>query len=112
MSNNPIKIRTFKFKCYLYEVRFHKMESTDHGVTCKTNKVIDINTKYSLSSQRETLFHELMHVSFEDSPIFKSKNKVKNMEETVILTASPNLVQMLQDNEWLSEFIIKGNEID
>ena len=83
------------------------MDSDDEfGHTNKEKYRIYINSDAPEMVQRETLFHELMHVSFIDCSLFKHPIESDDeQEEMVIRYSSPKLFQILRDNNELREFI-------
>lgn len=101
--------KTFKSGPFTYKVHFQKESDECCGKTCTTEKEIWINTRYSDEVQRETLFHEILHVAFEDCALLdKPYEKMFDMEEDLIRFISPRLVQIFQDSDWLGEYIF-GN---
>lgn len=102
------EVKEAKVGCFTYKIRFQKSADDDCGSTDLTIKEIYINTAFDLQIQKETLFHELLHVAFEDCPILDKKyEKDDDKEEDVVRFISPRLVQILQDNPWIPEFIFK-----
>lgn len=100
--------KTFKAGCFTYTVHFQRDNDENHGSTDTSTKEIWINTRYDLQIQKETLFHELLHIAFEDCPILdKPYEKSFDEEEDIIRYISPKMVQILQDNPWLKEFIFE-----
>ena len=65
-----------------------------------------INTRYSLQVQKETLLHELLHVSLEDCPLMEHPiEKKDDNEEYLVRFISPRLYQILAENKKVREFI-------
>ena len=113
MTKKKRVIKEIKARCYRYEIIFQYEADEDHGKTDSTEKVIYINTRYPAQVQRETLFHEIMHVAFEDCAYFgKDDYKAGDQEEDIIRYGSPILVQIFQDNAWLQRFIFDQLDLD
>lgn len=93
--------------CFEYKVHFQRSSDEDHGSTDVSTKEIWINTRFNEDIQRETLFHELLHVVFDDCALLESGAvKTTDPEESLIRYISPRLVLLFQENPWLSEYII------
>jgi Zn-dependent peptidase ImmA (M78 family) len=91
---------------FKYEVYFQPNDGSDHGSTTTHEKRIFVNINDSVEVQRETLFHELLHVAFEDCPLIKHPlPDSEDQEEYTIRYISPRIFEYLNDNKWLKEFI-------
>lgn len=103
--------KKFKVGCIVWRLSFEDLEEQGvHGDTDKEKKVVRIHTKDARDVQRETLFHELMHVAMEDCSVLKHSYSDKyDQEEDLIRYISPRLVLILQENPELSDFITKGD---
>lgn len=97
-----------RYGCITYTVMFPSDLEGLHGETDRLKKIVSINSRDSIDIQRETLFHEILHVAFEDIPIFKFnyQGKEEELEEDIIRYISPKMVQLLQDNKKLRDFIL------
>ena len=113
MSKKKRTILQLKARCYVYDVIFQYESDEDHGKTDTAEKTIYINTRFSEQIQRETLFHEIMHIAYEDCAYFgKDDYKAEDQEEDLIRYASPILVQIYQDTSWLQRFIFDQLGLD
>jgi len=75
---------------FTYEVLFQKNSDENHGETCTSTKTIWINTRFSKQLQKETLFHEILHVTWEDCPLWdKSYDKQDDNEEEMVRFTPP-----------------------
>jgi len=98
-----------KLGLFTYDVTFQKMSDEDHGSTDLAEKKIWINTRFSKEIQAETLFHELLHVAYEDCSLFKNPcEKEDDTEEYSIRYISPKIVNYIDSNGWVKDFIF-GN---
>ena len=97
--------RQAKLGFYTYTIHFKRIQDENHGLTDLETKEIWINNKRSEEIQRETLFHELLHVASEDIPAFTLKEYSGDREEDTIRFQSPRIMQYLTENDWLREFI-------
>jgi Zn-dependent peptidase ImmA (M78 family) len=94
-----------KLGFYTYSIYFKRIQDEHHGLTDLETKEIWINNKDNLELQRETLFHELLHVASEDVPALKNKDYEGDREEDCIRLQSPRMMQYISDNKWLREFL-------
>jgi Zn-dependent peptidase ImmA (M78 family) len=98
--------KSAKLGFYTYTINFKRLSDENHGETDTNTKEMWINTRFSDEIQRETLFHELLHVSLEDCPSLRIEEmKAGDREEDIVRCISPRMVQYLADNDWLREFI-------
>lgn len=67
----------------------------------KDDKVIKIANKYSDQCKRETLMHELLHACFGDYDI------EPELEEKIILHLSPQLMDLLDNNEDVRNYLVR-----
>ena len=113
MSKAKIKMikdkeRRIKLKLgyFDYTLIFRRDSDDDYGKTDLEGKVIYVNTRYNLQAQKETLFHELLHVSLEDCPLWEATpEKHNDMEEAVVRFISPRMMDYLAHNPFLRLFI-------
>lgn len=100
-----------KLGFYTYKIRFSEQSTENHGVTDTDSKEIWINTKGTKEMQRETLFHELLHVALEDCPALRIEEmKADDREEDIVRAISPRMMQFLCDNPSLQEFLFMEDE--
>ena len=92
-----------------YTVFFQENDGEkDFGSSDIYYKRIFINSLASKQIQKETLLHELLHVSLEDIYLFKHPIKDhEEMEEAIVSLMSPKLFQFLRDNKHLREFLFE-----
>lgn len=92
--------------CFTYKVHFQRSNDEDHGSTDTSTKEIWINTRFNEEIQKETFFHELLHVVLDDCALLES-GAVKTMdpEESLIRYISPRLVLLLQENNWIADYV-------
>jgi hypothetical protein len=102
---------SFKAGYFEYELYFDSTKVTsDHGETDTENKILTVYDRNSEDLNRETLFHELMHVACDDSYVFEGDH-ADDLEERMIRILSPKLMQIFRDNPELSEYLfIEGEE--
>ena len=82
-----------------------------YGETHTRQKRIKISNLIPHQVQRETLFHELIHASFAETPVIeliKDLEDNEKIEEAIVRTLSPILLQVLLENQEVSDFIL-GN---
>tara|TARA_E500000305_G_C3820114_1_gene142480 strand:- start:118 stop:447 length:330 start_codon:yes stop_codon:yes gene_type:complete len=102
----------FKSGFYNWKIVWSK-EKTDElfGKTDIITKTVTIYKQDNEEIERETLFHELMHVVGEDKydAIFSYEPEKKELdrEENLIRLLSPSMMQMFSDNKDLSRFLFK-----
>lgn len=101
--------KSLKIGFFTWKVVFQPLDGSDHGYTLKDEKAIYIDSKGSSQEQRETLFHELCHACFADSPVFKlDYPSAEDREEDAIRHLSPAMMQVICDNKWLQKFLFGG----
>ena len=99
--------KTLKAGCFTYTVYFQPTDA-DHGATNLDNKIIIIDNKRPLETQKETLLHEIQHVAYEDCSLFEHPiNDAEKQEESLIRFSNPRLFQILRDNKWVKEFLFE-----
>lgn len=54
--------------------------------------------------QRETVFHELLHVLFDNTHL---RSQGKDEQEAIVAALSPTLYQMLRDNPHLVDWLLE-----
>ena len=85
-----------------------------YGKTDSHNKVVTIYKCKNEEIVRETLLHELLHVVMEDKAEavfnFESDTKSYDKEENLIRLISPVLMQLINDNPELWQFLSKGKK--
>ena len=91
----------------IYKIEFVPLKDLC-GITHLTDRKIQINDSDSEPVQKETLLHELLHVSMEDctglSKTFKGDRE--DREETIVRHVSPRLFQILRDNPKVKHYIL------
>jgi len=100
-----LKSKKAKLGYFTYTIHFSKIQDENHGITDLETKEIWINPKDALQIQRDTLFHELLHVASEDVPSLKLDEYKGDREEDTIRLQSPRMMQFLSDNKWIREFL-------
>ena len=100
-----MKSKKAKLGFYTYVVHFKRIQDENHGITDLETKEIWVNNKDNIELQRETLFHELLHVASEDVPALKMDEYKGDREEDTIRFQSPRMMQFLSDNKWIKEFL-------
>lgn len=109
MKTKPSSIKAGYFT---YDIEFNTRSITDaHGETDTDNKTITIHDRRSEELNRETLFHEILHVAFADSFVFEG-DKADDLEERAIRIISPRLIQIFRDNPDLSRYLFYDTEED
>lgn len=99
-------IKEAKIGYFRYKIYFQPSDGEDHGSTCTDTKRIFVDTGKPVQCQRETLFHELCHACFDDCPSFKLEyNDVNDREEDIVRFISPRMMQVLNDNKWIRDFL-------
>ncbi len=63
-----------------------------------------ISRQQSEESLKETLLHEVLHTIF-GSQDMASGLSCENPEEYIVSVYAANLMQVLQDNDWLKDFL-------
>ena len=75
------------------------------------NKTVTIYKQDNEEIERETLFHEILHVVGEDKYdsifSFEPEKKELDREENLIRLLSPSLMQVLCDNKELARYLFK-----
>ena len=105
----PLK---FKSGFFSWKIIWSK-ERTDEmfGKTDITNKTVTIYKQENEEIERETLFHEILHVVGEDKYdsifYFEPEKKDIDKEENLIRLISPALMQVLCDNKDLARYLFK-----
>ena len=105
----PLK---FKSGFYSWKIVWSK-EKTDEmfGKTDIGTKTVTIYKQDNEEIERETLFHEILHVVGEDKYeavfSFIVEKKDWDKEENLIRLLSPALMQVLSDNKDLARFLFK-----
>lgn len=98
---------TAKIGCFNYKIEVHGQDVSDnHGDTCLEKKKINLFFNGNKEVLKETLQHEITHVLCED--IFKTIKDIEDLsekEEQFIRIFSPRMMQFVQDNPELSDFI-------
>lgn len=100
-----MKSKKAKLGFFTYSIYFKTISNENHGITDLETKEIWINNKDALELQRETLFHELLHVASEDIPAMKLEEYKGDREEDTIRFQSPRMMQYMCDNKWIREFL-------
>ncbi len=105
--NIPHKI---KLGYFVYSLRLeqHVIGNGDelcYGLTDFERMEIQIDAKQSTQMQRETLFHELLHVALHDCGLVES-----DLEEKLIRVISPRVMQFMQDNPELVKVLFHGKK--
>lgn len=109
LNNLPFKsIKIGSFNYEIYETTH--VSNNDHGETDNDEKRILINTNYSLQVIRDTLLHEIQHAIYHDTFAFDQGGKIdpETHEERAIRLLTPGLMQVMQDNPELVEFLFRG----
>jgi len=97
--------KTIKLGFFTWEV-FFQPDVEDHGQTDFDRKRILIDSDLPEEGQRETLFHELLHVALEDcSAIRREYEKNDDREEDVVRHISPYIMTYVCGNKWLRGFL-------
>jgi Zn-dependent peptidase ImmA (M78 family) len=100
------KEKTIKIGFFTYRVFFQPADGEDHGSTDTDNKMIFIDSGRNIQCKRETLFHEIHHACLDDCPSFKMVYDTPDeREEDVIRFLSPRMIQVLNDNKWVREYL-------
>ena len=105
----PLKFRS---GFYTWKIIWSK-EKTDEmfGKTEISNKTVTIYKQENEEIERETLFHEILHVVGEDKYdsifSFEPEKKELDREENLIRLLSPALMQVLCDNKDLARYLFK-----
>lgn len=100
-----MKSKQAKLGFYTYKIHFMEIQSENHGITDLETKEIWVSNKDSSEIQRETLFHELLHVASEDISALKLEEYKGDREEDTIRFQSPRMMQYLCDNKWIRSFL-------
>jgi Zn-dependent peptidase ImmA (M78 family) len=100
-----LKSKKAKLGYFTYIIHFKRIQDENHGLTDLETKEIWVNNKDDLQIQRDTLFHELLHVASEDVPSLKLKDYEGDREEDTIRFQSPRMMQFLADNKWIRTFL-------
>ena len=92
-----------------YSIKFVK--SVDKEDSCGSTRIdqltIRVNNLMALDAQRETLLHELLHCCLIDCAYTVPNEKnIVDIEENIILHASPRLFQVLRDNPKVANFLL------
>lgn len=107
MKKKPSNIKAVY---YTYDIEFNTTSiSDDHGETDTNNKIVTIYDRHSEVVNRETLFHEMMHIACDDSFLYVGE-KADELEERMIRILSPKIMQMLRDNKELSRYLFFDEE--
>lgn len=92
-----------------YEVCIKKPSEMDRdrllGETDTSNTEIAINGKQSRSSTQNTILHETLHAIFWSSGLNRATEM--DIEEKVILTITPWVIQVLRDNPRLVAYLLE-----
>ena len=103
-----LPIYTARIGCFNYKIEVHDESVSDnHGDTCREKKKINLFYNGNIEVLKETLHHEIMHTLAED--VFKTIKDIEDLdekEEQFIRIYSPRMVQFMQDNPELVEFIM------
>lgn len=106
-NKRPSSVRALYYR---YDINFDKKSVTsDHGSTDTESKVINITDRDNEEMTKEVLFHELLHVAFDDSFAFEGDN-ADDEEEKIVRILSPRLMQMFRDNPELSSYLFFNKE--
>jgi len=102
----------FKSGFFTWKIVWAKEKTEEvFGKTCVVNKTITIYSHDNAEIQRETLFHELLHVVGEDKYEsifnFEPEKKEPDKEENLIRLLSPALMQTLCDNKDLARYLFR-----
>ena len=98
--NKKIKLGFFTWEIYF------QPDVEDHGQTDCDRKRILIDSDLPEEGQRETLFHELLHVALEDCAAIRlDYEKGADREEDVVRHISPLMMLYISQNKWLKEFL-------
>ena len=98
--NIPSKI---KIGCFNYSViKNNNMMSNEIGQTKVDKLVIELNPIFPDEILRETLLHECLHAILNDTFIIDDE-----VEEKIIRVLSPKIMQMMEDNKDLVDFLFK-----
>jgi len=105
-----LKPTKFKSGFYTWTIYWSKEAVTEViGKTDDLHKVITIYNQANIQVERETLFHELLHVVGEDKyeGIFNFEQEKKDLdrEENLVRILSPVLMQLLSDNKDLARYL-------
>ena len=105
----------FKAGCYSWQIYWSQEEAEEmYGKTDSHNKVVTIYKCKNDEILRETLLHELLHVVMEDKAEavfnFDPDKKEYDKEENLIRLISPVLMQIINDNPELWQFLSKGSK--
>lgn len=104
-------VKKVKLGFFTWEIYFQP-DVEDHGQTDFDRKRILIDSDLSIECQRETLFHEILHVSMEDCAAIKLEyDKVVDREEDVIRHISPLIMLYMSQNKWLNKFIFGDTNV-
>ena len=101
----------FKAGYYKWTIFWSEEQVGDcFGKTDIGTKTIIMYKQDNMEIEKETLFHELLHVACEDKveSIFQFDGNTNDKEENMIRLISPVLMQILNDNRQLSQFLFGG----
>lgn len=104
----------FTSGCYTWSIYWSSEEAEEmYGKTDSHNKTVTIYKCKNKEITRETLLHELLHVVMEDKAEavfnFESDSKSYDKEENLIRLISPVLMQLINDNPELWEYLSERN---
>lgn len=88
-----------------YDVEVKKLQTDLFGETDNTNSTISLHKKQSLANLRDTLMHEVLHAVFFASGICRLLGWDNETEEKAIRMLTPWLLQLIQENPALIEFL-------
>jgi hypothetical protein len=92
-----------------YEVRAKKRLDT-LGETLNNDTTILYRRSQSSSNLRDTILHEIMHAIVFQSGAAVAQKLSHQDEENLIVTLTPWILQVFQDNPALVEFLVENRE--
>ena len=102
----------FKLGFFNWSIKFFsrdiKADDGDrvHGLTYIDERLIKIDMRQSKQCTRETLMHELLHACFDD---FMTDDE---LEESIVRHISPKLMDLLDNNDNVRDYLFPGDDND
>ena len=109
------KPENFKAGYYTWTIVWSEEPPEDaFGKTDTTNKKVTIYNISNEEIERETLFHEILHVALDDTAEsifnYETDKKDADKEENLVRLLSPQLLQILTSNPRLASYVLgRGN---
>lgn len=99
---SKFKYGPYNFEIYYRDDLVEKVGSM--GETYFNHLEVAIDSRMKPQMEKETMFHELLHVVLHDIGFFPDQDT----EEKFIRLLSPRLVQLLTDNQELTQYIFNS----